>query len=179
MSSSELFSSPVLRRCALVLAMATLLGGCFRPLYADSTQATTGGSVKANLAAIEVGSIPDRMGHFLRNELVFDLNVASLDVPKRYKLSVRVTENLDVTVTDYSTGRADSATLVATASYSLTEIGKDTPIVSASSVARATYDRSTQRYANVAAARDAQTRAAKSLSGLITNRLAAAFAGGF
>jgi LPS-assembly lipoprotein len=179
MSSSELFSGPVLRRCVLVLGMATLLGGCFRPLYADSTQATTGGSVKANMAAIKVGAIPDRMGHFLRNELVFDLNVASLDVPERYLLDVKVTEYLDVTVTDYSTGRADSATLVATATYTLTEIGKDKPILNTSSVSRATYDRSTQRYANVAAARDAQTRAAKSLSGLITNRLAAAFAGGF
>jgi LPS-assembly lipoprotein len=88
-------------------------------------------------------------------------------------------ESLDITVTDYSTGRADSATLVATAIFTLKEKGTDKTLMTGTSVSRATYDRSGQRFANLRAARDAQIRAAKSLSGLIRNRLAAGFAGGF
>jgi LPS-assembly lipoprotein len=165
--------------CALALGLSFGLTGCLRPLYGDATQSVTGGSVKNALSAIEVMPIPELMGHYLRNELVFDLDGSGVESPKRYRLTVSVTENLDVTVTDYSTGRADSATLVATATYTLREKDSDKVLFTASSVARATYDRSAQRFANLRAARDAQIRAAKSLSGLIRNRLAAGFAGGF
>jgi LPS-assembly lipoprotein len=135
--------------------------------------------VQSELAAIEVKPIADRIGHYLRNELVFDLDGSGGAPARRYDLSVIVVESLDVTVTDYSTGRADSATLVATATYTLTERGTNRTIFTGQAVARATYDRFAQRFANVRAARDAQERAAKQLSSLIRNRLAAGFAGGF
>jgi LPS-assembly lipoprotein len=110
---------------------------------------------------------------------VFDLDGSGNAPAKLYKLSVTVTEGLDVTVTDYSTGRADSATLVATAAYVLTEQGSNRELFTGTAVARASYDRSVQRFANLRAARNAQERAAKSLSNLIRNRIAAGFAGGF
>ncbi len=160
-----------------LLAGALALGGCIRPLYGSAT--VTGGSVQSELAAIEVRSISDRIGHYLRNELVFELDGSGGAPAKRYDLAVTVTESLDVTVTDYSTGRADSATLVATAYYTLTERGTNKTLFSGQAVARATYDRFTQRFANVRAAREAQERAAKQLANLIKNRLAAGFVGGF
>lgn len=164
--------------CGL-LVIAIGLGGCFRPLYGDATLSANGDSVKANMAAVEVATIPDRLGHYLRNELVFDLDGSGQEPVKRYVLNISVSEYVEVTITDYSTGRADAATLVATADYSVSEKGKDKPLFSGSSTTRATYDRSAQRFANLRAARDAQIRAAKSLSGLIRNRVAAGFAGGF
>lgn len=178
MSSSE----PRSRRHLLGLAglcLAFGLGGCFRPLYGDATTSVAGGSVKSSLTAIEVGPIGERIGHYLRNELVFDLDGSGAETRKRFQLDVTATENVGVTVTDYSTGAADSATLVITAKYKLIEHGRDKPLTEGEVVARATYDRTTQRFANVRAARDAQIRAAKQLSELIRNRLAAGFAGGF
>jgi LPS-assembly lipoprotein len=160
------------------IGLATLaLAGCIRPLYGSA--AVGGAQVQDRLAAIEVGPIADRIGHYLRNELVFDLDGSGNAPAKLYRLAVTVTEGLDVTVTDYSTGRADSATLVATATYVLTEQGSNKELFSGTAVARASYDRSAQRFANLRAARNAQERAAKSLSNLIRNRLAAGFAGGF
>jgi LPS-assembly lipoprotein len=156
---------------------ALALGGCLRPLYGSAT--VGGAQVQDRLAAIEVGPIPDRIGHYLRNELVFDLDGSGNAPARLYRLSITVTENLDVTVTDYSTGRADSATLVVTASYQLVEQGTNKELFTGVAVARAAYDRSAQRFANLRAARNAQERAAKSLSNQIRNRLAAGFAGGF
>jgi LPS-assembly lipoprotein len=160
-----------------VCLAALALGGCIRPLYGSA--AVGGAQVQDRLAAIEVAPIGERMGHYLRNELVFDLDGSGGAPAKLYTLAVTVSESLDVTVTDYSTGRADSATLVATASYTLTEKGSGKTLFSGVAVARASYDRSVQRFANLRAARNAQERAAKSLSNLIRNRIAAGFAGGF
>jgi LPS-assembly lipoprotein len=170
----------VARRSLVIGAIglaALALGGCIRPLYGSA--AVGGAQVQDRLAAIEVKPINDRIGHYLRNELVFDLDGSGNAPAKLYDLNITVSEGLDVTVTDYSTGRADSATLVATASYVLTERGTNKVLVSSAVVARASYDRSVQRFANLRAARNAQERAAKSLSNLIRNRLAAGFAGGF
>jgi LPS-assembly lipoprotein len=91
MSLSEMLEPQAklpLKRAALAMIgiMAMGMGGCFRPLYADSTTAVTGGSVKANLSAIEVMTIPDRLGHYLRNELVFDLDGSGIESPKRHLL---------------------------------------------------------------------------------------------
>jgi LPS-assembly lipoprotein len=162
----------------LAVGLAALaLGGCIRPLYGSAAVGGTG--VQESLAAIDVKTIRDRIGHYLRNELVFDLDGSGRAPAKLYDLNVSVTESLDVTVTDFSTGRADSATLVATAQYTLTERGTNKEIFSSQAVARAAYDRSAQRFANLRAARNAQERVAKSLSNLIRNRLAAGFSGGF
>jgi LPS-assembly lipoprotein len=156
---------------------ALALGGCIRPLYGSA--AVGGAQVQDRLAAIEVGPIKERIGHFLRNELVFDLDGSGNAPVKLYDLNITIVEGLDVTVTDYSTGRADSATLVAYATYVLSERGTGKVLFSGTAVARASYDRSVQRFANLRAARNAQERAAKQLSGLIRNRIAAGFAGGF
>jgi LPS-assembly lipoprotein len=169
------------RRVLAVLGaglLATGLGGCFRPLYGDVASSVEGGaSVRSVLANIEVGDIKERLGHYLRNELVFDLDGSGQQSAdrKRFFLNVLVTESLDVVVVDYSTGRADAATLVATARYDLFDRrdGKNISVTKGTVIARASYDRTAQRFASIRAARDAQIRAAKSLSNQIRNLIAA------
>jgi LPS-assembly lipoprotein len=174
MSSSE---QPAHNRRAL-LALAGLaalaLGGCFKPLYGEGTASVTGGSVRSALSGIEVATIPDRIGHYLRNELAFELDGTGSATSKQFVLNVKVTESLDVASVDYSTGRADSAILVANATWVLSNKATGQEVTKGTSVARATYERSIQRFATVRAARDAQIRAAKALSELIRNRIAAA-----
>jgi LPS-assembly lipoprotein len=166
-----------------IAALSVALGGCFRPLYGDVSANVDGTpvSVRTAMAQIEVPEIKERLGHYLRNELVFDLDGSGTqgNAKKRFLLALSVTESLDVVVVDFSTGRADGATLVATATYELFDREKG-PLVSVTKgtvTARASYDRNAQRFASIRAARDAQIRAARALSGQIRLLLAARLAG--
>lgn len=74
-----------------VLGLALLLPGCgFAPLYASGPGGALG-PVRANLAQIEVGIIPDRQGQLLREALQarFDLNGESM--MRKYDLAVAYT----------------------------------------------------------------------------------------
>jgi LPS-assembly lipoprotein len=170
----------VLRWLALG-ATAPLLGGCFRPLYGSSVTANVpgGGSVRDALKAIEVAEIKDRLGHYLRNDLVFELDGSGQPSPKRFWLSIAVKDSVEVVLVNSQTDRADAATLVVTADYQIAPIDqKDKPFSKGTITERVTYDRNPQRFAALRAARDAQIRAARVLAVQIRNRLATQFATG-
>jgi LPS-assembly lipoprotein len=159
---------------AAALGMAALAGGCFRPLYADSTASTVGGSVKTALRSIEFPEIKGLMGHYLRNELVFEFDGGNEpDLPKTLKFDATLAESVEVITVDYANGRADSAVLVATATWKVTRSDTGEVVSSGVNSVRAPYERSSQRFATVRAARDAQVRAAKNLAGLIRGQISA------
>lgn len=170
------------RRAFLIAAasgIAAITGGCLRPLYGDvSASVPGGGNVKDVLRAIEVSPIPELVGHYLRNELVFELDGSGQDAPKRYRLGVDVKEATEVTLVDTTSGRADSATLILTGAWTLSSITDSKPLFTGESFTRVTFDRSAQRFATLRAGRDARIRGAKVLAGLIRNRLAASLATG-
>jgi LPS-assembly lipoprotein len=155
--------------------LALALGACFRPLYGPQA---AGGSVAELLADTEVEVTGDRLAHYLKNEIEFQLTGGTVTpAPKRYKLTVWPTERLDTIIID-RTGGADAATLTVDARYSLSEKGKPAPVTSGEVRASASYERSGQRFASVRAARDAQIRNAKLISEQIKTRLALALSGG-
>lgn len=159
---------------ALALGLSALAGGCLRPLYADGTASTLGVNVREVMKSVEIPELKGIVGHYLRNELVFELDGGGdADMQRKFRLAINISENIEVVAVDYTTGRADSAILVATADWSLRRIGSDEVVSSGQSVARAPYERSTQRFATIRAARDAQIRAAKTLAPLIRDRIAA------
>jgi LPS-assembly lipoprotein len=179
MSSSEVENrdpSQPRRLLALsaVLGAAALAGGCLQPLYAENTRSVTGGSIKDTLKEVEVPEIKGLIGHYLRNELVFELDGGGEpDRTKRLKFDTRIAEAIEVVTVDYANGRADSAILVATATWTVTEVGSGKVVSRGMNVVRAPYERSSQRFAAVRAARDAQIRAAKNLATLIRWQMAA------
>ncbi|MBN9446787.1 MAG: hypothetical protein J0I67_07725 [Bosea sp.] len=177
MSSSEAESTRRRGRplaLAAALTLAALAGGCFRPLYADGTVSKVGDNVRNAMLSIEVPEIKGLVGHYLRNELVFELDGGGApDLQKKFRLVATTSETLEVITVDYANGRADSAILVATADWQLLRNGSNEVIASGQSVVRAPYERSTQRFASLRAARDAQIRAAKNLAQLIRARIAA------
>lgn len=179
MSSSEIGNRGASRPGRIVLlasalAAAALAGGCFQPLYAENTRSVTGSSIKDTLKEVEVPEIKGLIGHYLRNELVFELDGGGEpDRAKRLKFDSRIAESIEVVTVDYANGRADSAILVATATWTLTEIASGKIVSKGTNVVRAPYERSSQRFATVRAARDAQIRAAKNLATLIRGQMAA------
>jgi LPS-assembly lipoprotein len=165
-------------RVAVIVGLAVGLSACFRPLYGPTA---SGAHLTDVLAAIEVAPViapqgQERVTHYLRSELVFDLDGSGQPRPKQYKLSVAVTERVATPIVDAVSGRADSATLIADATYTLSSLDGTRVITTGRATSSATYDRHAQRFASVRAARDAEIRIAKLLSEQIKSRLAAVLA---
>jgi LPS-assembly lipoprotein len=135
--------------------------------------AGAGRDMADELRAIAVDPIPDRFGHYLGNELIFQLNGSGAPAPVKYRLLVTYQNRVQTPIVDTVTGRADSATVWAEVLYSLTPAAGGRPVAEGRVASAVDYDRSANRYANLRAARDAEIRAAKSLADQIRLRVAA------
>jgi LPS-assembly lipoprotein len=161
-------------RLAAVAALALPMAACLRPLYGPTA---SGERMQDVLASIEVGDVNvplnyERFSHYLRSDLIYDLDGSGQPKPKRYKLTVSATENTQGTIVDTITGRADSATIIGRATYTLYDLQGKT-VATGTATQSATYDRTPQRFADVRAARDAEIRLSKLLSEQIKTRIAA------
>ena len=154
-----------------LIGLTLPLAACFQPLYAPNVLGTGDGSTQ--LASIDVAEIPDRIGHFLHAELQFQLGGGSLPANPLYQLEVRTRQTLQVALVDRNTDRADSASQIVYADYIMRD--KAGKIVTSGTVtAVASYDRSSQQFANLRASRNAEERAAKLLAEQIRIRISAA-----
>ena len=125
---------------------------------------------------IAVEPIPNRLGHYLGNELIFGFNGTGSQVPPKYRLIVTVTENVQTPLIDTVSGYPSAANVVVNADYRLIPAGGGEPIAKGQATAVASYDRTSQRFSNLRAARDAEIRDAKRLADQIRIRVAAAIA---
>ena len=162
-------------RVAAIASLALGLSGCLRPLYGPTA---SGASLQSVLSSIDVPELkwPDEqalIGHYIRSELIYDLNGSGSDTPKKYVLRLSLTERLTTTIVDAVTGRAQSATLTGNLIYTLTTPDGSKVITRGEATSQVSYDRFKQRFASVRAARDAETRLAKALSDQVKIRLAA------
>jgi LPS-assembly lipoprotein len=176
MSWCDRKSGSVVRVAALVvvIAAALTLGGCFQPMYGNLSAG--GPDVNAELQAIAIEPIPERIGHYLGDDLVFDLNGTGSHVPPKYRLFVTLHEGANTPLIDTVAGIATAATVTLNADFRLVPIGGGDPIVKGTALVIASYDRNSGRYGNIRAARDAEIRDAKQLSDQLRIRLAAALA---
>lgn len=159
-----------LRRLAFLGFLAPLLAGCLQPMYGGPT----GAALRDTLMAIAIDPIPDRVGHYLENNLVLQLNgTGSRPVP-RYHLAITVHERLTTPLVDTVTGQATSATLVVDADYRLVPVGSLQPITEGTAFTTVAYDRFSQTFANISAASNAEIRATEVLADQIRTRLAIA-----
>ena len=154
-----------------VLLSTLPLSACFQPLYGPSLL----GAENSQLASIEVADIPDRIGHFLHAELQFQLGGGKIPSAPLYRLEVKTRSSTQIAIVNRNTDRADSASNLVYADYVL--YAKNGNIFNQGSVtAVASYDRSSQQFANVRASRNAEERTAKLLAEQIKIRVAAALA---
>jgi LPS-assembly lipoprotein len=150
------------------------LSGCIEPMYGPLS---SNPGLATELASIEVAPIPERMGHYVRNELIFDLNGTGAAFSPRYRLDVNLGEQVRTPVVDTVTGRATSASVVIKADYKLVTIPDGVVVTEGSAMAVASYDRFSNRITNVRAARDGEIRDAKVIADSIRTRLAVALGG--
>ena len=178
MLSSNRAKARVTNAIALTLALgsALLVGGCVQPLYMATTAG--GGAVGDELAAIQVEPIPDRLGHYVTNELISQLNGAGSSVPPKYRLVVTLNERLSTPIINTFTGQAEAGAVSVDAKYQLFALagGADKPIANGNMSQFVAYDRTSQRLSNVRAARDAEVRNATTIAEQIRTRIAIALA---
>jgi LPS-assembly lipoprotein len=173
MSWSNALGSKVLGASGALL-FAAGLSGCFQPLYSEAAHP----GLVEDMRAIEVAPIPFRIGHYLAEDLIADLNgTGQTASPPKYRLTVTVTTGTQTPTVNSEINVASSATLTGDATYTLTKADGGAEVLKGTASAAAAYDRTTQRYADLRAARDAEIRIARALSSEISLRLASALAG--
>jgi len=153
---------------SLLGAMALGLGGCFAPMYMGA-----GGNLGGQLRAIAVDPVPERLGHYLRDQLITDLNGTGDKPAPRYRLVLTTATRVQTALIDIVTQRAQDAAVVTDITYRLLPIEGGAPVAAGTVTSFAVYDRSAQRFANIRAARDAEIRDARTVADEITTQLAA------
>lgn len=161
-------------RARALAALCALVGlsGCFQPLYGD---AANPGLVE-KLREVQVSPIPNRIGHYLYDDLITNLNGSGETPSTKYKLIVTVTNSTSLPTVESQIATASSATLIANATIKLVKDDGEKVIYTGVASAVAPYDRSLQSFAVMRAGRDAEIRAARSLAQDIELRVAAAIA---
>ena len=153
--------------------LALSLSGCFQPLYGEAAHP----GLVDDLRSIEVAPITGRLGHYLVDDLITELNGTGQKVASpKYRLTVAVATATQTPTVNSTIGVASSATVTGEATYTLIKIDGGAKVLTGTAQAAAPYDRTIQRYADLRAARDAEIRLARALSSEISTRLAAALA---
>jgi LPS-assembly lipoprotein len=155
------------------LALALSLGGCFQPLYGEAAHP----GLVADLQAIEVAPIKDRIGHYLGDDLISSLNGTGSTPTAKYRLTVTVTQKTQTPTVESQVNAANAATVVGTAKFSLVQLDGEKPdklVFQGEATTAAVYDRTLQGFANLRASRDAEIRLARALADEISLRVAAA-----
>lgn len=158
-----------LSRFGLILAVILPVMGCFKPMYGG----VEGAALKNELQAIAIDPIPDRTGHYLANELRFLLNGTGSEVRPKYRLQITLRERVQASLVDSTSQSASAGSIIIDADYKLVTVQGGKPVTKGVAFTFASYDRSSQRFANIRAARDAEIRDARALAEQIKTRLAA------
>lgn len=164
-------------RLAFVCAVSGALAGCFQPLYAENS--TVGGPALIDrMREVEIIQIQGRLGNELRNDLIFALTGGEGN-PKGapYQMIISVDSSIATALVNSGSGLPENQIVRVNAKWRLVRADDDKKkaLVDGSAFGSATIDVSDQRYANYAAARDAENRAARTLVDQIKAQLAAYF----
>jgi len=155
---------------ALFLAGVTLAAGCqVRPLYAPTP---TGQTVQADLRTVEVEPPTTRAEQVFRNVLLFGID-DGVPAPIRYRLTYGMSLTSSSVGIETVTGVPTAYQITATLRYSLADEETGKVVTDGTISTIASYDRSSQVFANIRAERDAEDRAATTLAGILKSRLAA------
>ncbi|MFV0299078.1 MAG: hypothetical protein ACK5JT_23490 [Hyphomicrobiaceae bacterium] len=159
-------------KAALMLVLTTTLAACtdssgFRPLYGPTA---TGSTVQAKMAAVEVATIPSRVGQRIRNELIFQNTGGGEAAPRQYQLKIGIKESLNSGLVT-ATGDSLTQTYNLQAMFTLIRMKDKKVLLTGTSYANASFERFQQIYSNVRAKEDAENRAAGTVADDIRTRI--------
>jgi LPS-assembly lipoprotein len=157
-----------LRSVVVVMFGAALaLSGCgWEPLYADRES----GPADAEMRAIKVDPIPERIGQRLALALRESLNPDGAPSPQRYRLSILlITQRSDLGI--QQTGLGSRGKLDATANITLRDIKTGAMLLFTTNHVAESFDILANEYVSVVAEDDARVRAVEELRRDIVTRL--------
>jgi len=175
-----------LRRITLCIgfAMAVVVSGCqVRPLYGTGTGdfGSSQSPVTAELAAIDLDSISsqfanDDAARVLFNELTYRFERGAGSSAKKYRLKVLMDVGSSEVGVERFADVPSAYTTTMNSTFVLSDLATDETLMTGRAFKSASYDFSSQRFANNRAYRDAQERVAKAVADDIAARIAGYFA---
>ncbi len=169
-----------LARRGTVLLVAAALASCgFEPMYAERTGTPPAGhpaqsGVRSDMFGTRVGTISDRIGQVLRNQLVDRLNPQGEPAQPVYYLMIRLNEQRESVLTrsdEFST----ATNLRLLADYEVRD-PQGNVLTTGYSRAVTRYNTLQSQYATIAAEQNARERAARELAEDIRAKLAVFYA---
>lgn len=157
------------------LTLGALAAACtVQPVYMPIAN---GPNVAADLSAISIEEVNDRVAQQVRNNLIFGFTGGGKAAPARYDLAMRVTSR-ETRLGFERDETAPAYSVTVTVTYELKDLSTGKVVLRSLNRGVASYDRSNQAFANQRARIDAEDRAAQAVADDIQLRLAAALATG-
>lgn len=169
----------------VVVGTAALLSACgsggFQPLYGTTASGTS--TVDA-LAAVDVATIPGRVGQVVRNRLIFQTTGGDVALPSEYRLEVALRQSVRSILVE-TDGDARGQVYELRSQFKLVRVADKEVVLSDKGTTRAAFQRQVRisledpnkvarsGYSDIRARRDAENRAAREAADMIRTRVAA------
>jgi|EndMetStandDraft_9_1072997.scaffolds.fasta_scaffold01318_5 LPS-assembly lipoprotein len=156
--------------CGLIGASAVSLSGCgFQPLYGPTA---SGAQLSDVMKTVDITTVPGRVGQRIRNELIFRTTGGGYAEAPKYRLDIALRESLQKTLVNQQ-GDAQGEIYQLYTEYKLVRVADRKVVLEGHSNARAAFDKPESVFASIRAQRDAEDRAARTISEAIRTRVAA------
>ena len=151
------------------LVTIMLIAGCTVEPLNPKIAATSGDpDVASNqLSNVEIKEVSTRVAQQVRNQLIFGLNGGGKPASPDYSVGLTVTSSAVDLVVLTQTKSPTAAQVTVTASYIIRDAKTEEVIGTGTRSAIASYDRTSQSFANQRAERDAENRAAKEVAEIL------------
>ena len=147
-----------------------LLAGCgFQPLYGPTA---SGEQLSDVMKTVDITTVPGRVGQKIRNELIFRTTGGGYAEKPKYRLDIALKESVMLTLVDRE-GDPEGAIFQLHSQYKLVRLADNKVVLEGHNNARAAYDKVDSVFNDIRAKRDAEDRAARTISEAIRTRVAA------
>lgn len=156
------------------MALLFTLAACgFQPLYGERAD---GRGVTAELAAVAIEPIPDRLGQLVRNHLIDAMNPGGQPSAPLYRLAVALTQRKEG-VAFQSDEQATRFNVTLEATFALRRVADDVVVTRGGTRSVTAFNIVQSEFANIAAESDAGRRAARQVADSIALQLGVFFGG--
>ncbi len=168
MSSDRPVTAPRTRALPALAVLAGLLplalAGCtMQPLY-GSAAVVEPGAENFSLSSVSVGDVDSRVGQQVRNHLLFLMHGGNDPVEYRHEVRLQVTSFEKQTSAHTRLRDTTAGTVTVNASYNLFDARTQQRLTGGTRSATASFDRTSQSFANERAVRDAENRAGRDVA---------------